>query len=230
LHLESHFEGLDARLELRVLLERLGVHVIELVHEIELPALAIFGSELVADVQEHFAQRHLRRVIHVAALVESREEGGLPPLGLAAEGDESGHVLVLRAESINRPRTHAGLGQLEGAGVHEALGDFVRRDIRPQRADDRHVVHHLAQFGKTSLTSMPDLPILLNLKGEGKARPSRPGRVLSAYLANSGLGSQVSTCEGPPSAKDVDHRFGLRRSGFIEWQGCGVTTREPPKD
>src|SRR4051812_5992063 len=56
-------------------------------------------------------------------------------------------------------------------------------------------------FGNTSLTSMPDLPILLNLNGDGKASPSKPGSVLSAYFANSGFGSHVSTCDGPPSAK-----------------------------
>ena len=42
-----------------------------------------------------------------------------------------------------------------------------------QRADDRHVIDHCAELaGSTSLTSTPDLPLLVNLKGEPKASPS----------------------------------------------------------
>ena len=40
---------------------------------------------------------------------------------------------------------------------------------------------HSPSFGKTSLTSMPALPIFVNLNGDGYASPSCPGIVLSAY-------------------------------------------------
>src|SRR5258708_33647031 len=56
-------------------------------------------------------------------------------------------------------------------------------------------------FGKTSLTSMPDLPCGENLNGEAKATPSDPGMGLPSYCARDGLGSHVSTWEGAPWAK-----------------------------
>src|SRR3954470_3026188 len=49
--------------------------------------------------------------------------------------------------------------------------------------------------------SRPDLPRFGNLNGEPKARPSWPGIVLPSNLTNSGLGSNVSTCDGAPEAK-----------------------------
>src|SRR5690349_1715534 len=60
---------------------------------------------------------------------------------------------------------------------------------------------HSPSFENTSLTSMPDFPYLLNLNGEGKATPVRPGKVLSSNFASVGFGSNVSTCDGAPPAK-----------------------------
>src|SRR3954463_5863011 len=56
-------------------------------------------------------------------------------------------------------------------------------------------------LGNSSETSTPLLPFFSNLKGDGKARPLRPGSAWSAYLASDGLGSHVSTCDGPPGAQ-----------------------------
>src|SRR6266568_447392 len=65
-----------------------------------------------------------------------------------------------------------------------------------------------ATCGNTSLTSMPLWPYFLNLKGEGNAAPVLRsvlrfglGSGLPANLASDGLGSNVSTCDGPPLAK-----------------------------
>src|SRR5476651_1332509 len=74
---------------------------------------------------------------------------------------------------------------------------------------------HSPSLGNTSLTSTPDLPILLNLKGEGNASPSRPGSVLSTYCARVGFGSQVSTWEGPPDAKIWMTALALAGSGAV---------------
>src|SRR5258708_3300798 len=68
-------------------------------------------------------------------------------------------------------------------------------------------------FGKTSLTGMPERPMGVNLKGEGMATPFMFGRDLPAYLASSGLGSQVSTCEGAPWAKMWITRLALAGNG-----------------
>src|SRR5262245_17757353 len=62
-----------------------------------------------------------------------------------------------------------------------------------------------ATWGKSSLTSMPLLPCFLNLNIEGKALPVLRsvrrfgvGSGLPAFFCSAGLGSKVSTCEGPP--------------------------------
>ena len=55
---------------------------------------------------------------------------------------------------------------------------------------------------------MPLWPYFLNLKGEGNAAPvlrsvadSRWAAACPAYFARIGLGSKVSTCDGPPFKK-----------------------------
>ena len=62
-----------------------------------------------------------------------------------------------------------------------------------------------AVFAKISLISMPLWPYGWNLKGEGRTVPNGRsvvrfpvGMVLSAHLARAGLGSNVSTWDGPP--------------------------------
>ena len=58
---------------------------------------------------------------------------------------------------------------------------------------------------KISLTSMPLWPYFWNRNGDGSAVPvfrsvvRLPcGSILPSYLLSSGLGSNVSTCDGPP--------------------------------
>src|SRR3954454_20129635 len=62
-----------------------------------------------------------------------------------------------------------------------------------------------AVLAKISLTSMPLVPCLLNLEGDGRAEPVGRsvvrlpwGSFLPSYFFSSGLGSKVSICDGPP--------------------------------
>ena len=62
-----------------------------------------------------------------------------------------------------------------------------------------------AVWAKISLTSMPLWPYLRNRNGEARAAPVLRsvvrfpwGSVLPSYFFSSGLGSKVSTCDGPP--------------------------------
>src|SRR5262249_24442056 len=64
---------------------------------------------------------------------------------------------------------------------------------------------HSATCGKMSLTSMALLAYLFNLKGERQAVPVRLsvrrlalGSALPCHMVSMGLGSNVSTCDGPP--------------------------------
>ena len=60
---------------------------------------------------------------------------------------------------------------------------------------------------KSSLISIPLWPYFSNLNGEGNAAPvlalgaQYSGNGCPAYFANAGLGSNVSTCDGPPFKK-----------------------------
>jgi hypothetical protein len=64
-----------------------------------------------------------------------------------------------------------------------------------------------ASFGKMSLISRPLWPCLAKPKGDGSGEPvfrsvvKLTGAAWSAYLASAGLGSKVSTCDGPPFKK-----------------------------
>ena len=50
-------------------------------------------------------------------------------------------------------------------------------------------------------STLLETPVIGDWNGDGKANPFRPGRVWSLYFSRIGLGSHVSTCEGPPPAK-----------------------------
>ena len=118
LHLEGDFVGLDARFQLGVLLQILGVEFVELVDQIELPALFRFGDVRVADVLDHLIDRGGLGV-DAGALVNAGQKGR-PPVLLAAgrqaaarvQGDEAGHVLIFGAQAVNDPRAEARFGNL----------------------------------------------------------------------------------------------------------------------
>src|SRR5882672_11553096 len=79
---------------------------------------------------------------------------------------------------------------------------------------------HSPIFGNRALTSMPLCPHFLNLNGEGNAAPVlrsvlmySPGNGLPAYFSSEGLGSKLSTCDGPPLRKKWTTRFALPGKG-----------------
>src|SRR5690242_13914591 len=91
-----------------------------------------------------------------------------------------------------------------------------------------------AMLGNRSLTGSPLWPYFRNLKGEGKAAPvlRSVGRLpvgsgLSAYFSSSGLGSKLSTWEGPPLRKKWITRLAL--AGNIGGLGAsGLTAAAAP--
>ncbi len=136
LHFEGDFVGFDAGFELGVLLEILGVQFVELLDQIQLPALFGFGNIGAADVFDHLVHA-AGGGVDIGALVNAGQEGRAPILGAAGreaaaavQGNETGHVLVLTAQPVKSPRTQARLGYLARAGVHHDGGDFVRRECR----------------------------------------------------------------------------------------------------
>src|SRR4051812_44843883 len=98
---------------------------------------------------------------------------------------------------------------------------------------------HAARLGNRSLTSTPLLPCFANLKGEANAAPVfRSVRRLSGIglpwnFARAGLGSKVSTCDGPPLRKMWMTRFALPgKCGFFGARGdtARLRSRGAPRD
>src|SRR6266571_745674 len=90
---------------------------------------------------------------------------------------------------------------------------------------------HSPIFGNKSLTSRPLWPYFLNLKGDGNAAPVfrsvlmySPGNGCPAYFSNAGLGSNESTCDGPPLRKKCTTRLALPgKCGALDESGLGLS-------
>ena len=91
-----------------------------------------------------------------------------------------------------------------------------------------------AVLANSSLTSMPLSPYGWNLNGEGNAAPvfrsvrSVSGSGCPACFASAGLGSNVSTCDGPPLQKKWITRFALpAKCGCFGANGLAASARFP---
>ena len=194
LHLVSHLERLDARLELRFLLEILAVHRVELCDEIELMPLFLRPEKGIPNVLDHLVHARAFRV-HAGSLIDTGEESRLPVRRAAgrrvarAQRDEAGHVLVLGAETVEHPRAKARLRQPQRTRVHENRGHVMRRDVGVHRADDRHVIDVLSNLGK----HLAHLDARLAVLRELERRP-----VSHAVVAGDGFAVQLR-----------EHRLGI---------------------
>ena len=163
LHLEGHLEGLEARLELRVLLQLGRVDFVELMHEIELLPLFAAGMNWLRIFSMISSGPSCAVLIIVPWKTPGRNADWQHAVmrRLRAAGpqhDEARHILVLRAEAVDHPRAEARPRQAQRAGVHENLATscagmsvYIERMIAMSSTCS-------PSFGKTSLTSMPDLP------------------------------------------------------------------------
>ena len=185
--------------------------LVEPAHQVELPPLLGKGHRVVADVLDQLVDARVLGV-DVGPLVGAGEERGAPVLGrhdrIAAgtHRDEAGQVLVLRAQAVGDPGPHAGALQAAVAAVHQHQRRLMIGHVGVHRADDAQVVDVLLGRAGEQLAHLDAaLAVFLNLKGEPRAAPVLrsvrrfgPGRGLPWYFASIGLGSKVSTCDGPP--------------------------------
>ena len=151
-------------------------------------------------------------------------------IAAGAHGDEAGQVLVLGPQAVGDPGPHAGPRQPAVAAVHQHQRRLVVGHVGVHRADDAHVVDVRAVLANSSLTSMPLWPYFWNLNGDRIAAPVLRsvrrfgfGSGLPWYLSSSGLGSNVSTCDGPPFMNKWTTRlaFGLLRNRRRHALGAG---------
>ncbi len=226
LHAERNLVALEPSLERGVALEILGVQFVELVNEIELPALFVLRDVRVADVLNHL--RHARGLrVDARALIDAGEEGRLVVgraargQAAAAEGDEAGEILVFRAETVDEPRTHAGFRDAEGAGVHEHRGDLVGGDVGPHRADDGKVVRVGSGFGEHLASFEPALAVLGELERR-RQRDVVAGDRLAVHLRQHRLRVPRIEVGRRALGEDVDDGLGfageVRRLGR-QWAG-----------
>ena len=124
--------------------------LVQLVQQVELPALFGQGDVVVFDVLDQFVDLRAGRVYRRALKSAGQERGAQVVRADAArgQGNEAWKILVFRAEAVSDPGPDAGLYQAERPGVHHQRGRVVVRNIRSHRADDRDVVDMLADERK----------------------------------------------------------------------------------
>ncbi len=165
LHFECHLIGLQPRFKLRLFLQILAVQLIELMDQIQLPALLGQRRVRIANVFDQLVHGS-DLCVDADALINSRQKCRLPvraAAGWGAAGPQrnvAGHILIFAAQSIEQPRANAWPGKPGRTGVHKHRRDFVRGDVSVHRANHRQVIHHLAQFRKHFAYFYPRLAVL----------------------------------------------------------------------
>src|SRR6185436_209341 len=107
-------------------------------------------------------------------------------------------------------------------------GSWLGRSVCMERITQRSSAIS-AVYGKSSLTSSPLAPYFLNENGDGKAVPvlrsvrKLTGIGLPAHFFSEGLGSKLSSCDGPPFMKRWITRLALAVK-------CGVFTASGDRD
>ncbi len=213
--------------------------LVERRQQIELPALLFGRNHLLVDVLDQSVDVGVLG-IDVGALVHARQESRLPVLRFldrvtaGTHGDESGQVLVLRAQAVGDPRSHAGANQPRLAAVHQQQRGFVVGHVGMHRADDADVVDVFGRASKQFAHLDAALPMLLKLVGRGErgARLSLGGQIegqlLSVPLGQFWLGVERVDVRRPSVHEQVDDAFrlggivGRLRRQRIERRGVGL--------
>ena len=184
--------------------------LVHLLQQVELTPLDAARHVAVVDVLNELFRIGVR-VIDVRALVDAGQKAVAPQLRAddrltGTEDDVTGQVLVLGAEAVGQPRAEARPRRLRLAGVHHQERRLVVGRVGVHRADDANVVDDLADVRE----QLADLDAAVALFAEGERRRQQAaalgavGRQGGAfgrwplYLSRAGLGSKVSTCDGPP--------------------------------
>ncbi len=216
---------------------RLLVALVELAQQVELAALLGQRQRRVADVLDELVHLRVARV-DVGALVGAGQEGRLPVLrlldGIAARthGDEAGQVLVVAAQAVGHPRTHARPDLPGLAAVHEQQRRLVIGHVGVHGADDADVVDAASRVREQVADLDADFAVPLKAEGRGEGgaglrsvRRLVRGSSLPAYVCSDGLGSNESTCEGPPFMNRWMTR--LARAGKCGPLGASGDTARP---
>lgn len=95
--------------------------------------------------------------------------------------------------------------------MHEALGDFVRRDIGPERANDRHLIDHRAQFRENRAHFDARLAALLELERRTESQTVMTRNGLVSVLRQLGFRIPRVDLRRAAGSEKVNDRLGLDR-------------------
>ncbi len=214
------------------MLQLLGLHLVQLLHEVHLPALLGRPDIGIVDVLDHLL--HVRRLrVDAGALEHARQERravvGRPARGQAAvaQGDEAGQVLVLGAKPVHHPGSHARLRDPQRAGVHEDRRHLVRRDVRVHRADDRHVVHVLADSRKELAHLGPRLAHRGELEGRAHGDAAVADRPAVHAAPARAWGPRCRCARARPGRRCGSPPW-PSRAAAAAWGASGLPDRRPP--
>ncbi len=232
LHAVGGFHGLDAAFE-EIVGTKAGAELaVEGLDGVELAALGGGVEPLVLQVGDHLLGLDFG-VGEGRALVFGGEEAAAEERTAAgaagAEGDESGEVLILRAEAVGEPGAEAGAGGEDGAGVDEAAGGGVGGVERVHRADDADVVDDGAHLGKKLAEFDAGLAVFGELEGTGEeaaglALGAEVGgaRALAGELFEGGLVVEHVDLRGAAGEEEEDDVLGFAgstRTGIVAGEG-----------
>ena len=235
LHLRGEFVAGDARGQLRVAGEALEMMTVDFGNELARGRVGA-GGELGGALE--IAQRICG--IEVGALERSRQEAGAPEVACGlrcaawiGDRDVSGQRVVLAAERIRGPGTHAGEAIEREARGHEVLAWAMRVGLAREGVDEAHVIgqrtemrheigDHLARLAAwTELPRALGQGSLCALEGDESLCA---GHVLAVAFDEFGLvvkGVELAACAG---AKDHQHAFRPRLVMRCAWcvGVCGI--------
>ncbi len=210
LHAIRQLEAGDPRIEGVVLGTRLEVPAVQLGQEVELPALVGSGHGRVLDILDQVLDPAAPGV-DVGPLVDAGQERRAPvgDVGDRQTGthrDEAGQVLVFGAQAVGESRPPCSAATAARRRSSSAASTARGWACWPASSGSRRCRRCArAVRAKISLTSIPLWPYFWNRNGDGSAVPVFRsvvrfpcGSILPSYFFKSGLGSNVSTCDGPP--------------------------------
>ena len=116
-------------------------------------SLVYFGQPVVLQVLHNVIGLHLVN-IHVGSGISPGQKRVTPVGQLVARlrarthGDEAGQILVLGAQAISQPRSHAGTSRLQMPDVHHHHRTGMFRRVGMHRMDETEIIDHFCHVRK----------------------------------------------------------------------------------
>ena len=235
LHAECEFEGGDSRLQCWVGSFPGQLKAIHLLQQVELTALISTRQGRIAKVGNDERRIQLVSVNKSSGMHCGQETAGParrpgPRMASMADHDEGGQILVLRAESVTDPGSHARSGGLIGANVHHQQPGDVLGDVGVHRVQQAQLVGVPGDVGK----QFADPEATVTMLREAERRFQQAGRLslgakidrrwaLSFVLGDQGFRVERVEVGRATIHQQVDDTLGAWGEMWAEWQRRGMS-------